>query len=107
MPKISLNQDWKDLTPEMQAFHALTSFKSQELAQAILQQGEDPAYLKKLKADLVNTQIKEGTRATIERGRVDLSALTTAMQGRLQAKQMFQDAEQAHLDRQTQGAPPV
>ncbi len=107
MPKIALNQDWKDLTPEMQAYYALTSFKSQELAQAILQAGEDPAYLKKLKADLANTQIKEGTRATIERGRVDLSALTTAIQGRLQAKQMFHDAEQAQLDRQTQGAPSV
>lgn len=92
VPKITLNQDWKDLTPEMQAYFAMTAFKSPELAQAIMQQGEDPAFLKKLKADLIATQIREGTRATVERGKVDLSALQTAIDGRMQLRQEFNDA---------------
>lgn len=91
IPKISLNQDWKDLTPELQAYYAMTAFKSQELAQAIMQRGEDPAFLKKLKADLIATQIREGTRATVERGKVDLSALQTAIDGRMQLRQEFND----------------
>lgn len=94
MPKISLSQDWKDLTPEMQAYYALTAYQSPELAQAIMQAGEDPAFLKKLKADLINTQIKEGTRATVERGRVDLSALQTAIEGRMHLRQEFQPPAQ-------------
>lgn len=93
MPKISLTQDWKDLTPEMQAYFALTAFKSEELAQAILQAGEDPAYLKKLKTDLANTMVKEGTRAQNERGRIDLAALSTAIDGRLRVRQMFDDQQ--------------
>jgi hypothetical protein len=107
LPKISLTQDWKDLSPAMQQYYALTAFKSQELAQEIAQKNEDPAYLKKLKAELVGTQIREGTRATIERGRVDLSALQTAIDGRMQLRQMFEDQQQAQMDRMNQGAPPV
>lgn len=91
MPKISLNQNWKDLTPEVQAYYALTALKSPELAQAILQDGVDPAYLSKLKADLAGTMVREGTRATVERGRVDLSAMQTAVAGRQQVMQMLND----------------
>lgn len=97
MPKISLSQDWKDLTPEMQAYYALTAYQSPELAQAIMQAGDDPAFLKKLKADLINTQIKEGTRATVERGRVDLAALQTAIEGRMQLRQEFQQPAQGAM----------
>lgn len=89
IPKITINQDWKDLSPELQAYYAMTALKSQELAQAIMQKGDDPAFLKKLKADLIATQIREGTRATIERGRVDLSALQTAIDGRMALRQEF------------------
>lgn len=87
VPKISLTQDWKDLTPEMQAYYALSAYKSQELAQSIMQNGDDPAYLKKLKADLIGTQIKEGTRAQVEKGHVDLVAMQTAMEGRLRMRE--------------------
>lgn len=104
MPKITLNQDWKDLTPEMQAYYAMTALKSQELAQAILEKGDDPAFLKKLKADLISTQIKEGTRAQMEKGRVDLAALQTAIDGRLQLRQQFADAQ---LTPPTQGESPL
>lgn len=93
IPKISLNQDWKDLTPEMQAYYAMTAFKSEDLAQAILGANQDPAFLKKLKAELIATQIKEGTRATIERGKVDLSALQTAIDGRLALRQEFMNQQ--------------
>jgi len=102
LPKISLTQDWKDLTPEMKAYYALSAYKSEELAQAILQEGDDPAFLKKIKADLINTQIKEGTRAQVEQGRLDLSALQTAVEGRMQLRQEFS----SQLDQLNQGAPP-
>lgn len=105
MPKITLNQDWKDLTPEMQAYYAMTALKSQELAQAILQKGEDPAFLKKLKVDSANVLVKEGTRAQVEKGRVDLAALQTATQGRLALQQQFLD-RQAEMN-QPQGDIPV
>ena len=98
IPKITLNQDWKDLTPELQAYYAMSAFKSEELAQAILQQGEDPAFLKKIKADLINTQIKEGTRAQVEKGRIDLAALQTATEGRLQLRQEFLDQQMNQLN---------
>lgn len=91
VPKISLTQDWKDLTPEMQAYYALTAMKSQELAQAIMEKGDDPAYLKKLKADLIGTQIKEGTKAQVENGRIDLQAMQTVAEGRLRLREEFSD----------------
>lgn len=93
MPKISLTQDWKDLTPEMQAYFALTAFKSEELAQAILQKGDDPAFLRKIKADLISTQIKEGTRAQVEKGHLDLAAMQTAVEGRLRLREEFLNQE--------------
>lgn len=93
IPRISLSQDWKDLTPEMQAFYAMTAFKSQELAQAIMEKSDDPAYLKKLKADLIGTQIKEGTRAQVEKGHIDFAAMQTAIEGRLRMREF--DAAQA------------
>lgn len=92
MPKITLTQDWKELTPEEKAYYALTALKSEELAQAIMTKGEDPAFLKRIKADLISTQIKEGTRAQMERGRVDLAALQTAVEGRMKLRQEFPDA---------------
>jgi hypothetical protein len=103
MPRISLSQDWKDLTPEMQAFYAMTAFKSQELAQAIMEKNDDPAFIKKLKADLIGTQIKEGTRAQVEKGRVDLTAMQTAIDGRIALRQQFLDSQQT----MNQGAPSV
>lgn len=91
MPKITLNQDWKDLTPEMQAYYAVMAFKNQDLAQAIMEKGDDPAFLKKLKVDSANVLVKEGTRAQVEKGRVDLAALQTATQGRLALQQQLMD----------------
>ncbi len=83
MPKINLAMDWKDLTPELQGFLAMQGFQSQELAQVILQKSDDPAFLQKLKVELIKAKIQEGTRAQIERGRLDVSALQTAAEGRL------------------------
>lgn len=111
-PKVSLNMDWKELTPEEKAFQAMSTFKSQELAQAILQDGVDPAYLTKLKADLANTMVREGTRASIEHGRVDFNAMQTAVAGRQQVLKMLNDhamnqqtlqAQQAMQAQQAQG----
>lgn len=93
MPKISLTQAWADLTPEMQAYYALTMFKSEELAQAIIGTHADPAFLAKLKAAVAQTQIKEGTKAQVEQGNIDLAAMQTAIEGRLQVRQMFEDRE--------------
>jgi hypothetical protein len=88
-PKISLAMTWQDLTPEMQAFMAVQAFQSPELAQALLKAGADPAFLEKIKGQIITTQIKEGTRATIERGKVDLAAYATAIDGRMRAQEIL------------------
>ena len=93
-PKISLALDWKELTPEVQAFLSMTTLQSPELAQMIMNKGDDPAFLQRLKAELIQTQIKEGTRASIERGALDLSALQTAVEGRMQSRQFMQKQAQ-------------
>jgi len=89
VPKISLTMPWPDLEPEVKAYLLMASLQAPELAQAILQKAGDPAFVKKLKAELIQTQIQEGTRATIERGKVDLAALQTALEGRMQLRQEF------------------
>jgi hypothetical protein len=88
-PKISLAMTWADLQPEEKAFLAMQAFQSPELAQAIMKAGDDPAFLEKLKAQIITTQIKEGTRATIERGKLDLSAYATAIDGRMRAQEIL------------------
>jgi hypothetical protein len=88
-PKMSLAMTWADLTPELQAYYCLTALQSPELAKAILQKQDDPAFLQKIKAELAKTQVVEGTRATVERGRLDLSAMQTATEGRLAIKEMM------------------
>lgn len=94
VPKISLQMAWADLTAEEKAYLAFALLQSPELAQAIIQKGDDPAFVQKLKADLIQTQIREGTRATVERGKVDLSALQTAIEGRMQLRQEFMQKNQ-------------
>lgn len=88
-PKMSISMTWADLTPEMQAYYAMTAFQSPELAKVLLEKSADPAFLAKIKAELAKTQVTEGTRATIERGRLDLSAMQTAVEGRLAVKEML------------------
>jgi hypothetical protein len=89
MPKINLTMGWQDLTPEMQAYLAMTAMQSPELAQAIMQKGDDPAFVQKIKAELAKTLTVEGTRATIERGKLDLSALQSAVEGRVEIKKIM------------------
>ncbi len=96
VPKMSLSLAWADLTPEEKAYMAMQYWKTPELAQAIMQKGDDPAFVQKLKASLVETAIKEGTRGTIERGKMDLSALSTAVEGRMAMREIMQK-EQAGL----------
>ena len=85
-PKITLALNWPDLTPEMQAYLAMISFQSPELAQAIMRKGDDPAFAQKIKAELAKTLTVEGTRATVEHGKLDLSALQAAVEGRIAMK---------------------
>lgn len=89
-PKLNVSMTWSDLTPEEKAFFALSALQSPELAQVLATKGDDPAFVQKIKADLAKTQIKEGTRASVERGRVNLSAYQTAMDGLLQARALTQ-----------------
>lgn len=91
VPKMSLAMAWADMTPEEKAYVAIQYWKAPELANAIMQKGDDPAFVQKLKASLVQTQIKEGTRATIERGKLDLSALSTAVEGRMNLREIMND----------------
>ena len=88
-PKLTLAMSWPDLTPEMQAYLAMISFQSPELAQAIMHKGEDPAFVQKIKAELAKTLTVEGTRATVERGRLDLSALQSAVEGRVALRKIL------------------
>ncbi len=52
------------------------------------------AFMQKLKVALIQTQIKEGTRAGIERGKLDLSAMSTAIDGRLQLREFLDTQDQ-------------
>lgn len=92
-PKIALAITWSDLTPEMQAYLAMVSFQSPELAQAIMQKGDDPAFVQKIKAELAKTLTVEGTRATVERGKLDLSALQAAVEGRMALRGILSKAQ--------------
>lgn len=92
-PKMTINMAWPDLTPEMQAYFVMTSLQSPEVAKAILQKAQDPEFLLKIEADLAKAQLTEGTRATIERGKLDLSALSTAVDGKIAVKQIQQKAQ--------------
>jgi hypothetical protein len=87
IPKINLSMGWPDLAPEVQAYLAMVAFQSPELAEAIMKQAKDPAFVQKLKTALIQTQIKEGTRASVEHGKLDLQAMSTAVDGRLQLQE--------------------
>jgi hypothetical protein len=90
-PKLSLSMTWADLSDEEKAFVAMTSMQSPELAQFLANRSGDPAWFVKVKADLAKTQIQEGTRASIERGKVDFNAMATAMEGMLQSREATSD----------------
>lgn len=94
MPKVNITMAWPDLSPEMKAYYAMTALQSPELAEALMQEAADPAFLTKLKADLAKVKIKEGTRATIEGQKVDLGAAQTAMQGMLESRAMFAEKQE-------------
>lgn len=94
LPKLSLSMTWADLSDQEKAFVALTSMQSPELAQFLAQRAGDPAWLTKVKADMAKTQIKEGTRATIERGKIDYNAAATAMEGMLRSREIHEAGTQ-------------
>lgn len=87
-PKISLSMTWADLSDEEKAYVAMTAMQSPELAQFLAQRSGDPAWMAKIKADIAKTQIQEGTRASIERGKVDYNAMATAMEGMLRGREI-------------------
>lgn len=87
-PKMTIAMDWKEFTPEMKAYMAMTAFQSQELAQVFLQQSDDPAFVQKLAVEMAKAKLQEGTRAQVERGKIDFSALQTAIEGRMELKKI-------------------
>lgn len=87
-PKMTIAMDWKEFTPEMKAYIAMTAFQSQELAQVFIQQSEDPAFVQKIEAEMAIAQVKEGTRSQVERGKIDFQALQTAVQGRMEMQKI-------------------
>lgn len=97
---------WADMSPEMQAWYALNELQSPELAKAIMQKSQDPAFMQRLKAELIQTQIREGTRATVERGKVDLSALQTATEGKLRMQEFIAQHAQP-MEQQELGMGPL
>lgn len=88
-PKMSMSFTWSDLSDQEKAFFAMSSMQSPELAQFLAQRAGDPAWMAKIKAEMAKTEVKEGTRATVERGKVDLSAYKTAMEGKLRFQELF------------------
>lgn len=90
-PKMSLSMTWADMQPEEKAYVALQMFQDPALAKVLLGKSADPAYVAKIKADLAKTQIKEGTRASMERGRSNLQAMQTAMEGMLKSRELDQN----------------
>ena len=89
LPKMSISMTWADLSDEEKAFIAMSSMQSPEFAQFLAQRGGDAAWLTKVKADLAKTQVKEGTKAQVERGKVDYQAAATAMDGLLRSKEIY------------------
>lgn len=88
LPKLSLSMTWADLSDQEKAFIAYSAMQSPELAKFLAERAGDPAWLTKVQADLAKTQIKEGTRATIERGKIDVNAAATAMEGMLRSREI-------------------
>lgn len=97
VPKVSLTMAWADLQPEEKAAMALMAFQDPALAQILMQKGMDPAYMAKLKAAIAQTQIKEGTRAQMERGKVDFQAMQTAVEGMMKSREIDQSARDTLL----------
>jgi hypothetical protein len=106
VPKISLSMAWADLQPEEKAAMAIMAFQDPALAQVLLGKGADPAYMAKLKAAIAQTQIKEGTRAQMERGRVDLQAMTTAIEGMMRSRELDQKEQEPQTGSMEEGGDP-
>lgn len=81
LPKMSLSMTWHELTPEEKAMVALLVWNNPQFAQALVQTGVDPAFLEKIKAEIAQTELREGTRAMMERGKLDLNAMQVTMAG--------------------------
>lgn len=92
-PNISVSSKWEEMTGEEKAFFAMRYLQMPELAQFLAKQSSDPAFVQKIKASLTETKIREGTRASLERGRVDLQAMQTAMEGLLESRQQQLDQD--------------
>lgn len=109
-PKISLAMKWEEMQPEEKAWVALQAFQDPEFAKLLLGKNADPAFLAKIKGAIAETQIKEGTRAQVERGKIDFSAMMTAIDGMLYRRELDQhdrdldqyDRELDQTDRQMQ-----
>lgn len=108
-PKMSITMAWPDLAPEVQAYIAMTEWQSPEIAKAILQKAQIPEFMLKIEASLAEAQLREGTRATIERGKLDVSALQTATEGKIAIRQLQSQhvlANQAQQADQTDSSEP-
>ena len=68
-PKMTIAMDWKEFTPEMKAYIAMTAFQSQELAQVFIQQSEDPAFVQKIEAKWRSRKSRKAREARWSAGR--------------------------------------
>jgi hypothetical protein len=103
-PTISLSMKWEELSDIEKAFMAMLSMQSPELAEFLAQRSGDPAFLEKIKAHLAATKIREGTRATVERGKLDLAAMQTAMEGLMDSRRQSGDRDAAAQEAAAQAA---
>lgn len=100
-PKIAMSMKWEELGPEEKAWFALQAFQDPAFAKALLGKNADPAFIARIKGAIAETQIKEGTRAQVERGRVDLTAMMTAIDGMQYKRELDQtDRDLNQYDRE-------
>lgn len=101
MPKIALSMKWEEMGPEEKAWMALRAFQDPQFAKVLMQKQDDPAHVFKGKTSMAETKIKEGTRAQVEHGKLDLSAMMTANDGMLYSRELNQkDRDLDQYDRE-------
>lgn len=106
-PKIALSMDYGSLEPEERAM-IWSQMGVEAMSQFILQQRPDSAQLKMLKAGIAEVQIKEGTKAQVERGRFDERAAAMAQEGVKTARELDQKQQELLVQaaESRQAAPP-
>lgn len=102
-PKMNLTIAYSDLSPEERAV-IWNTMEQPELAKHMLEARPQSALVQTLLAKIADTKVKEGTRAMLERGRVDQRAAEVAASGIQDARKLDQEALIATAQQEEQAA---